>query len=170
MRVRDLIVQERQRARFHIQLIRQVEPIASRDRVANILVERWTKVAQLEGGFTGAFGLLGVPINFLLVAYFQLALVVSVAEAYEHSLDGENGEDAILSVVGRAHGVEDVIRASPRVLGALAKALAVRHGLGTLGRLVPFAAVPISAKLNARDMDRIGEEALRRFGNVVQIQ
>jgi hypothetical protein len=169
-RLRDLIAQERQRARVHIQIIRQTEPIASRDRVAHILVDRWKKVASVEGGITGAFGLVGVPLNFLLVAYFQLALVVSVAEAYEVPLEGDSGEDAILTVVGRAHGLEDVVRASPRILGALAKALALRHGLGTLGRLVPLAAAPISAKLNERDMGRIGGEALRRFGNVVLIE
>lgn len=169
-RLRDLIAQERQRARLHIQLIRQTDPIASADRIANVIVDRWTKVAAVEGGITGAFGLVGVPLNFLLVAYFQLALVVSVAEAYGIQLEGDSGEDALLSIVGRAHGLEDVVRASPRILGALAKALALRHGLGTLGRLVPLAASPISAKLNERDMGRIGGEALRRFGNIVQIE
>jgi len=169
-RIRDLIQQERQRARIHIQFIRQTEPAASRDRIARLIVDRWSTVAAVEGGLTGAFGLIGVPLNLLLVAYFQLALVVSVAEAYEVGLEGADGEDAILSVIGRAHGVEDVVRASPRVLGELAKAIAIRHGLGTLGRLVPLAASPISAKLNQRDMGRIGGEALRRFGGVIQVQ
>jgi hypothetical protein len=169
-RLRDLIVQERQRAKLHIQFIRQTEPVASNDRVARIMVERWSTVAMVEGGITGAFGLVGVPLNLLLVAYFQLALVVSVAEAYDAGLEGAQGEDAILSVIGRAHGVEDMVRASPRVLGEIAKAIAIRHGLGTLGRLVPLAASPISAKLNQRDMDRIGDEALRRFGGVIEVQ
>lgn len=169
-RLRDLIAAERQRARLHIQLIRQLEPGASDDRIAHVIVERWTRVATVEGGITGAFGLVGVPLNFLLTAYFQIALVVSIAETYGISLEGEGGEDALLSVVGRAHGIEDIVRASPRILGAIAKALALRHGLGTLGRLVPLAAAPISAKLNERDMARLGEEALRRFGNIVRIE
>jgi hypothetical protein len=169
-RLRDLIAQERNRARLHIQFIRQSEPVASNDRVAHILVERWSTVAAVEGGLTGAFGLIGVPLNLLLVAYFQLALVVSIAEAYDVGLEGDTGEEAILSVIGRAHGVEDMVRASPRLLGELAKALALRHGLGTLGRLVPLAASPISAKLNQRDMGRIGGEALRRFGGVIDIR
>ena len=169
MKLRDLIQQERQRARMHIELIRRAEPIASNDRIANVILERWTKVASVEGGITGAFGLVGVPLNFLLVAYFQLALVVSIAEAYGVHLDGEAGEDALLSVIGKAHGIEDIVRASPRILGAIAKALAIKHGLGMLGRLVPLVAAPLSAKLNERDMGRIGSEALRRFGNVYQI-
>jgi hypothetical protein len=167
--LRELIAQERKRAQFHIQLIRQGEPTASNDRVANLMVDRWSKVAAVEGGLTGALGLLGVPINFILFAYFQLALIVSVAEAYQVSLEGEQGEDAVLYVLGRVHGIEDLVRAGPRVLGALAKALALKHGLGTLGRLIPMIAAPISAKLNEREMNQVGNEAMRRFGNVVQL-
>ena len=145
-------------------------PSAKRDRVAKVMLERWTKVASLEGGITGAFGVIGVPVNFLLVVYFQIALVVSIAEAYGFELEGESGEDALLSVVGRAHGMEDIVRASPRILGAIAKTLLLRHGMSLLGRLVPLVAAPLSAKLNERDMVRIGGEALRRFGNVVAIE
>lgn len=169
-RLRDLIADERKRARLHIQLIQRAEPAASADRIAHIIIERWAKVASVEGGITGAFGLVGVPINLLLTTYFQVALVVSIAETYGVALEGEGGEDALLSVVGRAHGIEDIVRATPRILGAIAKAIAIRHGLGTLGRLVPLAAAPISAKLNERDMERLGAEALRRFGNIVRIE
>jgi hypothetical protein len=169
-KLRDLIRAERQRARLHIQLIRHAEPIASPDRIAHVMLERWTRVASVEGGITGAFGVIGVPINFLLFAYFQIAAVVSIAEVYGIELEGEAGEDALLSVVGRAHGIEDIVRASPRILGAIAKTLALRHGLGVLGRLVPLAAAPISAKLNERDMARLGGEALRRFGGVIAIE
>jgi len=56
------------------------------------------------------------------------------------------------------------------VLGALARALALRHGLGAAGRLIPMIAAPISAALNRRGMKRIGKEALARFGNVVMIE
>lgn len=170
LKLRDLIRAERQRARLHIHLIKQSEPVASPDRIALVILERWKKAAAVEGGVTGAFGLLGVPVNFLLFAYFQLAAVVSIAEVYGIELEGEAGEDALLSVVGRAHGMEDVVRASPRVLGAIAKALAMHYGLGLVGRLVPLAAAPISAKLNERDMARVGGEALRRFGNVLSIE
>jgi hypothetical protein len=170
IRLRDLIRAERQRARLHIHLIKQSEPIASPDRIALVILDRWKTAAAVEGGVTGAFGLLGVPLNFLLFAYFQLAAVVSIAEVYGIELEGEAGEDALLSVVGRAHGMEDVVRASPRVLGAVAKALAMHYGLGIVGRLIPLAAAPISAKLNERDMARVGGEALRRFGNVLSIE
>lgn len=169
-RLRDLIRQERRRAQFHIDLIRRGEPDASNDRVANVMLERWTKVAAVEGGVTGAAGLFGVPLNFLLFSYFQIAVVVSIAEAYGIALDGKAGEDALLDVIGRAHGIDDLVRAGPRVLGALARALALRHGLGAAGRLIPMIAAPISAALNRRGMKRIGKEALARFGNVVMIE
>jgi hypothetical protein len=167
--LRELIAQERKRAKLHIQLIRQGDPTASNDRIAHVMVERWSKVAAVEGGVTGALGLLGVPVNFILFAYFELALIVSVAEAYQVSLEGEQGEDAVLYVLGRVHGIEDLVRAGPRVLGGLAKAIAIKHGLGTLGRLIPMIAAPISAKLNEREMNQVGNEAMRRFGNVVQL-
>ncbi len=167
--LRDLIVQEQKRAQLHIQLIRQRDPAASNDRIANVIIDRWTKVATVEGGITGALGVLGVPVNLILFAYFQLALIVSVAESYQFPLDGEQGEDAVLYILGRVHGIEDLVQAGPRVLGSLAKALAIKHGLGTLGRLVPMLAAPISAKLNEKEMTQVGVEAMRRFGNVVQL-
>lgn len=165
----ELIAQERKRAQLHIHIIRQMEPTASRDRIANVVLGRWTRVASVEGGLTGAMGFLGVPFNLVLFTYMQVAMVVSIAEAYEIALEGAPGEDAVLSVIGEAHGIDDVLRASPRVLGAVARALALRHGLGTVGRLVPMVAAPISAKLNQREMLRTGSEAMRRFGNVVMI-
>lgn len=168
-RLRQLIQTERRRAQWHIDLIKKSEPYASKDRVAHLILDRWRSIATVEGGLTGAFGLAGVPLNILLFAYCQLAVVVSIAEAYGVALDGEAGESALLDVIARAHGIEDLVRASPRVLGALARALALRHGLGTLGRMVPMIAAPISASLNRRELERTGNAALRRFGNVVMI-
>jgi hypothetical protein len=169
-RLRDLIAQERKRARFHIDLIQRGDPSASPDRVAHVILERWTKVATVEGGVTGAAGLFGVPLNVLLFTYFQVAVVVSIAESYGIALEGRAGEEAVLDVIGRAHGVPDLVRAGPQVLGSLARMLAVRHGLGAMGRLVPMIAAPISAALNRRGMHRTGREALHRFGNIVMIQ
>jgi len=168
-RIRDLIVEERRRAQFHISLIKRSEPGISNDRVAHVLLERWVRVASVEGGITGALGVFGVPLNLVLFVYSEIALVVSIAEAYDTPLEGEQGEEAVLGVIGRAHGMEDVLRASPRLLGAVARAIAIKQGFASLGRLVPLIAAPIAAKLNERDMQRLGGEALRRFGNIVRI-
>ncbi len=169
-RLRDLIKQERRRSQVHIDFIRRAEPEASNDRVAHVMLARWSKVAAVEGGMTGAVGFFGVPLNLLLFSYFQVAVVVSIAEAYGVALDGQAGEEALLDVIGQAHGMPDLVRAGPRVLGALAKAFALKHGLSTLGRLIPMIAAPISAALNRRAMTRIGRQALARFGNVVMIE
>ncbi len=163
----ELIVQERRRAQAHLDLIRYLEPEASRDRQAALMLDRWTTVAKIEGGVTGVLGFAGVPLNLLMFAYCQIAVTVGIAEAYGVELRGDAGEAALLDVLGRVHGIEDVIRASPRVLGALAKALAVRYGLGTLGRMVPLLAAPVSVRLNEREMRRVGEAAMRRFGNLI---
>lgn len=168
-RLSALIADERERARFHIRLLRLEEPDASLDRVAHRIIERWSAVAAFEGGVTGAAGLLGIPVNAVLFTYCQLAVAVSVAEAYGIELEGESGEDAVLQVVGRAHGMEEVVRASPRVLGALVRTLALKGGLPLLGRAVPFVAAPVGARLNRRDLARTGAEALRRFGRVVMV-
>lgn len=168
-RLRELIKQERKRARVHIDFIRRGEPDASNDRVARVMLSRWRTLASVEGGMTGAAGFFGVPLNLVLFSYVQVAVVVSIAEAYGIALDGRAGEEALLDVIGRAHGMDDLVRTGPRVLGALAKLLALRHGLGTVGRLVPMVAAPISAALNRRALDRLGDEAFRRFGNVVMI-
>jgi uncharacterized protein (DUF697 family) len=169
-RLRDLIQQERRRSQIHIDFIRRTEPEASNDRVANVMLERWSKLATVEGGMTGAAGLFGVPLNLLLFSYIQVAVVVSIAEAYGIALDGRAGEEALLDVIGQAHGMPDLVQAGPRVLGALAKAFALKHGLSTLGRLIPMIAAPISAALNRRAMARIGRQAMERFGNVFMIE
>jgi hypothetical protein len=169
VRVRDLIEKERDRAKIHIAWIRQSEPEASSDRVARVLVQRFKKLASVEGGITGAAGVLGVPLNFVMFTYFQLAMVVAIAEVYGNSLEGEQGEDQLLRVIGRAHGLEDALRTTPRLLGALAMAIAPKYGLSTLGRLIPLLSAPIAARLNAKDIERTGTEALKQFGNVFQI-
>lgn len=168
-RLRDLIRDERRRAQFHIDLIKRDVPYEN-DRVAQIALARWVKVAQIEGGATGALGWIGVPLDAVLFTYFQLAMIVTVAEAYGAPLEGKEGEDAVLGVLGRAHGVEDVLRASPRVVGAIARAIAIKHGLGSLGKLVPFVAAPIAARINEKGMIRTGQEALRTFGNVYLLE
>jgi uncharacterized protein (DUF697 family) len=168
-RLRDLIESEKGRARAHIALIRRTEPDASSDRVAQVVLDRWVKVAQVEGGVTGALGFVGVPVNLILFVYFEVAVIVSVAEAYGKVLEGEGGEDVVLEVLARVHGFEDVVRTTPRVVGAIARTVALRHGFATLGRFVPLIAAPIAARLNEREMKSLGLEALRRFGNVVAI-
>ena len=170
LRLAELVKAERRRAQLHMSVVRRSEPTISKDRLANLMIDRWKKLASIEGGMTGAIGFVGVPINLLLLTYCQIALIVSIAEVYDVSLEGDAGEDALLGVLGRAHGVEDLLRSTPRVLAAVAKALALKHGFSTLGRLVPLVASPIAAKLNERDMERLGQEALRRFGNIVRIE
>lgn len=163
----ELVEQERRRAQFYIDLIRTTEPTASPDRIAAVLLDRWTTVAKVEGGMTGVLGWLGIPLNLLLFTYCQIGVTVGIAEAYGVQLRGEAGEEALVEILGRVHGVPDVLRAGPRVLGALAKALALKYGLGTLGRMVPLVAAPVSARMNQRELRRVGEAAMQRFGNVV---
>ncbi|MEE2904111.1 MAG: hypothetical protein VYC39_17420 [Myxococcota bacterium] len=169
LRLRDLVVSERKRAQLHIALIKETNPEASPDRVARILVQRFKKLASVEGGITGAVGAIGVPVNFIMFTYFQLAMIVAIAEAYSSPLDDERGEQRLVEVLGRAHGIEDILRTTPKIIGTIAVALASKYGLSTLGRLVPLLSAPLSARMNARDMERTGSEALRTFGNVFQV-
>ena len=79
LRLRDLVVSERKRAQLHIALIKESNPDASPDRVARILVQRFKKLASVEGGITGAVGAIGVPVNFIVFTYFQLAMIVALS-------------------------------------------------------------------------------------------
>ena len=169
LRLRDLVVSERKRAQLHIALIKETNPEASPGRVARILVQRFKKLASVEGGITGAVGAIGVPVNFIMFTYFQLAMIVAIAEAYSSPLDDELGEQRLVEVLGRAHGIEDILRTTPKIIGTIAVALASKYGLSTLGRLVPLLSAPLSARMNARDMERTGSEAVRTFGNVFQV-
>lgn len=132
-------------------------------------MSRFRRAATVEGGLTGAFGLAGIPMNTLFFTYGQVALIVTVAEAYGVRLTGDGGDEALWTLLGQAHGLEDALRATPRVLGSLAKVLALRYGVGTLGRAVPLLAAPISARLNRRHMEATGRLAIQRFGNVVML-
>ncbi|MBI2375891.1 MAG: hypothetical protein HYV07_18000 [Deltaproteobacteria bacterium] len=169
-KLRELIEAERGRAQAHIAWVRRSEPSASNDRVAQIIARRWIAISGVEGGLTGSAGFVGVPLNLLLFSYSQIALIVSIAECYGIALEASAGEDAVLEVLGKAHGVEDVLRASPRVLGAIARTLALRYGMKNLGRLVPIISAPISAHLNERDMERLADHAFRRFGRIISIE
>ncbi|MEM1026380.1 MAG: hypothetical protein AAGJ19_22105 [Myxococcota bacterium] len=165
--LQSLIEEEQRRAELHMQLIRSLEPQASKDRVAHVMIQRWVTVAAVEGGLTGAAGVFGIPLNWILFTYCQVAVTVSVATAYGAKLEGRAGRDAVLQTIGCAHGLGEMVRASPRILGALARRLALRRGLGMLGRWVPVVAAPIGARLNQRDLQKTGDEALRRFGAVL---
>ena len=168
-RLQDLIEYERRRAQAYISSIKRREPQASADRIAFVIMDRWTQVVRIEGGVTGVLGFIGIPLNLLMLTYCQVALVVSIAEAYSKELSGEKGEEVLLELLAQVHGVNDLVRNSPRLLGSLAAALTLRYGLGTLGRLIPLISAPISAKLNEQDMRRLGQAAMRRFGNVVML-
>lgn len=167
--VKELITDEHRRAQRHIAQIRRQHPDVSKDRVAQILLDRFITAATVEGGITGAFGLMGVPLNTLFFTYGQVALIVSVAEAYGVVLTSEGGDEALWTLLGQAHGVEDVLRATPRVIGSLAKVLALRYGIGSLSRAIPLLAAPISARLNRRHMKHTGHLAMQRFGQVVML-
>lgn len=169
MQVRELMTREQSRAQLRIAMIREMEPDASADRIAQILLLRYKKLASWEGGLTGIVGFLGVPTDFILFTYFQIALVVSIAEVYGRPMKGEAGEAQLLGILGRAHGLENALRSTPRLLGALAKALTKKYGFSTLGRLVPLISAPIAARMNAKDIERTGNEALRQLAKVFVI-
>lgn len=169
-RVLRWVMNERRRSRFYIEIIRRIEPEASRDRVAQLLAERWTQLARIEGGVTGAFGLVGIPLNLLLFSYAQFALIVAIAEVYGVTPEDSAGEEAILTTLREVQGFHQLVRTGPRIMAAIAKRLARHRGLAFMGRTVPLISAPLSAQLNASDMADVGRVAMRRFGKIVPIQ
>jgi hypothetical protein len=64
---------------------------------------------------------------------------------------------------GHTQGLGSLQRASPLVLGRVARALLNKGGLVTMGRIVPVVSAPLSAYLNNRHLQAVGEEAVRHY-------
>ena len=123
-------------------------------------------MASAVGGVTGAFGLLGIPGDMLVMSWLQVVLVVDAATLFKVNLKGERARAEVLDVLGYATGVGSLTRAGPRLLGSLAGKLLEKGGLEALGRSLPLAAAPISAYLNQRHIQQVGDQVVRFYAGL----
>ncbi|MBL9038205.1 MAG: hypothetical protein JNG84_06825 [Archangium sp.] len=162
-RVDRILERESVRARTALEVMKQRYPSAGNRELSQRFIDDKKQLAGMVGGVTGIFGVASVPFDLVSMAYLQLSLLVEVATVFKADVKTEHGRAELLDVFGEANGIGPLARASPRVLGSLAGLLLRSGGLAGLGRVVPLVAVPISAYLNNRHVQRVGDAAVRHY-------
>ncbi len=153
------------KARLKLAELERAHPGASRDALAQRLIDQKKQVALTGGAVAGLFGLMAIPADLALVAWLELSLVVELAVLYGVNLKTEQGRAELLETLGFENGnLGPVYRAAPIVAGKLSTSLLAKIGWGTLGRAVPLVAAPLTAYLNNRDIQKVGDAAIRSFG------
>lgn len=165
-RLDDLVLAEVGRSRARVNELEKRYPSADVKELAQRLIDAKKSVASAVGGVTGAFGLLGIPGDLLVMAWLQVVLVVDAATLFKVNLKGERARAEVLDVLGYANGVGSLTRAGPRLLGTLAGKLLEKGGLKALGRALPLAAAPISAYLNQRHIQEVGDQVVRFYAGL----
>lgn len=158
-----LVLGEIGRARMRIHALEKRYPSATPRELAEHLVEAKKRLGSTSGAISGLFGLASIPADLVLVTYLQAVLLVEIGTLYKANLKTERGRDELLDLLGYANGVGPIVRAGPKLLGRVALTLLERGGLPTLGRAFPVVAAPITAYLNSKAIERVGDEAVRFY-------
>ena len=124
-------------------------------------IDRTKRRATTLGGTTGMLGLVGLPVDVLGMLYLQLELLVEVAAIYDVDLQGEGARSELLNLFASSSGLGLVGRPGTLALGKLAAMLLARGGFSRLSRAVPLISAPISAAINRRHVEAVGEAAIR---------
>jgi hypothetical protein len=163
VRIATLIEKEAARARHKIDGLHEKYPSAQARELAQRLIDDKKQLASMIGGISGVFGVATLPLDLLGMVYLQISLLAEIATLFKVSLKPEREKNELLDLFGEANGIGPVKRASPKLLGSLAAMLLAKGGLKTLGRAMPLVAAPISAYLNNKHIQKIGEEAVRFY-------
>ncbi|MCI0569649.1 MAG: EcsC family protein [Myxococcaceae bacterium] len=162
-RLADVVIAEVPRARQRVAALEKRFPSAGPRELTQHLIESKKMLAATVGGVSGAFGLLGLPADLVVMAYLQVVLLVEVATTYKVNLKGARARAELLDLLGYANGVGPMKRAGPKLFGTVAGRLLERGGAATLGRAIPLAAAPVTAYLNNRHIQEVGEQAVRFY-------
>lgn len=162
-RLGDLIEREAPRAKRRVDALAQRYPSAGPRELAQRLVDQKKSYAGMVGGVSGAFGLVSVPADLLVMSYLQLQLLTELATLYRVNLKAANARDELLDVFSHANGIGPMQRSGPKVLGRVASILLGRGGLDAAARAVPLVAAPISAYLNNHHIQQVADEAVRHY-------
>ncbi len=162
-RMVDLIDKEAVRARARVEELMQRYPTAGPRELSQHLIDSRKSLASIVGGVTGVFGAVTVPLDLAGMLYIQLALLTDVATAFKQPLKSEREKQELIDLLGYTNGVGPLQRSAPRVLGSVAAAVLAKGGMSTLSRAVPVVAAPISAFLNHRHIQKVGDAAVRHF-------
>jgi hypothetical protein len=163
LRASTVIEKELPRSRARVAELERRYPSAGRRELAQRLIDDKKGVAGMVGGISGVFGILSVPADLLVMVWLELVLLTDLATLYKLNLKSTSSKNELMDLFGESNGVGPFTRSSPRALGTIAGILLARGGFTWLGRSVPVAAAPISAWLNNRHVQSVGEAAIHHF-------
>lgn len=162
-RLMRLVAKEAARSKRRVDELSGRYPSAGPRELAQRLIDDKKHLAGMVGGISGVFGLVSVPADLAVTSWLELSLLVDVATVFKVNLKTESARREVLELYGYAHGVSPLSRSSPKVFGKVAGKALEKGGLKTLGKAVPVASAPLSAYLNSRHLQRVGEAAMRHY-------
>jgi hypothetical protein len=161
--LRALLRRESSGAQEKVAKLRELYPEASPRELAYKLVEEKKKLAGIVGGVSGSMGFFGIPVDAAAMAWLQASLLAEIAGVFEVNVRTARGVEQAMALLDGAGGVSFGWRMLPKTLGATAAALSKRLGALGFGKAVPILSAPLSAYLNHRHLQAVGEEAIRRY-------
>ena len=158
-----LLTRESLGAKGKVAQLQKLYPEASPRELAYKLVEEKKNLAGLVGGIAGSMGFLGIPMDMLATTWLQASLLAEVASVFEVNVRTARGVKQALELADNANGVHPFWRVLPKTLSGAAMALSKRLGSFGIGKALPVVSAPVSAYLNLRHLQAIGEEAIRHY-------
>ena len=162
-RLSDIVLTSVGRSRRRVAALARRHPSADPRELAQRLIEGKKEIASMVGGVSGVFGLISVPADLLVMSWLQIILLVDIATVYGVNLKSPRARKELLDLFAYANGIRPLQRAGPKVLGKVVGALLERKGLVTFGRALPLVAAPVTAYLNNRHMQAVGDQALHYY-------
>jgi hypothetical protein len=162
-RLTDLVRREMPRARNRVLELEKRYPSAPPRELAQRLIDDKKSVARMVGGITGVFGVFAIPPDLLVMAWLELMLLVDIATVYKVNLKSDTSCNEVLDLFGESNGIGPLTRSAPRALGSVVGLILARGPVKAAGRAVPVLAAPLSAWLNNRHIQRVGDAAARHY-------
>lgn len=159
----EIVVREIPRARHRVSQLEETYPSAKTRELAQRLIDEKKSVAGMVGGVSGVFGLISLPADLVVMVWLELVLMVDIATLYKANLKAESQRGELLDLFSQSNGVGPLARSTPRAVSTVAAVALARGGLKTMGRAIPLVAAPISAWLNNKHIQRVGEAAIRHY-------
>jgi uncharacterized protein (DUF697 family) len=159
-RLSEIVLKSVASSRRRVAALSKRYPSAHQRELAQRLIDSKKEIASMAGGMSGIFGLVSLPADLLVMSWLQIVLVVEIATVYGVNLKSPRARKELLDIFASANGIAPLQRAGPKVLGKVAGKLLERGGLQTFGRALPLIAVPITAYLNNRHIQSVGDQAL----------
>jgi uncharacterized protein (DUF697 family) len=162
-RLSDVVLTSVARSRRRVTALIRRYPSAQQRELAQRLIDTKKEIASMVGGVSGVFGLVSLPADLLVMSWLQIVLLVDIATLYGVNLKSPRARRELLDLFAYANGLGPLQRAGPKVLGRVAGKLLERSGLETFGRALPLVAAPVTAYLNNRHIQSVGDQAMRYY-------